>query len=36
MPSPADCRTWLKEAGFTGICIEPLAGPHSVAIAVKP
>lgn len=31
-----DCESWLKEAGFKDIKFEPLIGPHTMAIAIKP
>jgi hypothetical protein len=31
----ADCRVWLREAGFRETRTEPLVGGHSMAVAVK-
>jgi hypothetical protein len=31
----ADCNVWMREAGFTAIRIEHLAGPDSMVIGVK-
>jgi hypothetical protein len=31
----ADCIGWLREAGFTQIRQEPLAGPHSMVVGIK-
>ncbi len=31
-----DCESWLTEAGFKDIKFEPLIGPHTMAIAIKP
>lgn len=31
----ADCRGWLKEAGFRKSYIEPLAGPDSMVVGIK-
>ena len=31
----ADCRSWMKKAGFTRTKVEPLAGPDSMVIAIK-
>lgn len=32
----ADCESWMKEAGFKDIHFEPLIGPHTMAVAIKP
>ncbi|RFB76393.1 methyltransferase [Methylovirgula sp. 4M-Z18] len=32
----ADCRTWMHEAGFVSTCVEPLVGPDSMVIGLKP
>jgi SAM-dependent methyltransferase len=32
----SDCAGWLRDAGFTQIGIEPLVGPHSMAVGIKP
>jgi len=31
----ADCRRWLKDAGFRKSYIEPLAGPDSMVVGIK-
>ena len=31
----ADCRSWMKKAGFTRTKVESLAGPDSMVIAIK-
>ncbi|MFO1124897.1 MAG: methyltransferase [Methylocystis sp.] len=31
----ADCRGWMKDAGFSNSRVEPLSGPNSMAIGVK-
>jgi hypothetical protein len=31
----ADCRQWMKEAGFKRTKVEKLAGPDSMVIAIK-
>ena len=31
----ADCRAWMKEAGFKGSRIEPLVGPDSMIVGIK-
>ncbi len=31
----ADCTGWMKDAGFSSIRMEPLAGPDSMVIGVK-
>ena len=31
----ADCKAWMREAGFSSVRIEPLGGPQSMAVAVK-
>jgi hypothetical protein len=31
----ADCNAWMREAGFTAIRIEHLAGPDSMVIGIK-
>ncbi|MEU7025031.1 methyltransferase [Streptomyces sp. NPDC046203] len=31
----ADCRTWLRDAGFTDARAEPLLGTHTLVTAVK-
>ncbi|WP_262299886.1 acetylserotonin O-methyltransferase [Microvirga sesbaniae] len=31
----ADCRTWMAEAGFQDVRIQPLQGPYSAAIGRK-
>jgi precorrin-6B methylase 2 len=31
----AECRAWMKEAGFKDVSIEPLQGPYSMAVAYK-
>jgi O-methyltransferase domain/Dimerisation domain len=31
----ADCRQWMKDAGFRETRVERLAGPHSMVIAIK-
>jgi hypothetical protein len=31
----ADCRGWLKEAGFAETRFEPLVGPDSMVIGIK-
>lgn len=31
----ADCAGWMREAGFAKVSVEPLSGPHSIAVATK-
>jgi len=31
----ADCRSWMKEAGFRKSYVEPLAGPDSMVVGIK-
>jgi len=31
----ADCRRWMKEAGFRKSYVEPLAGPDSMVVGIK-
>lgn len=31
----ADCKEWMREAGFTGTRVEPLVGPDSMVIGFK-
>ena len=31
----ADCRGWLRDAGFRDSYVEPLGGPDSMAVGVK-
>jgi hypothetical protein len=31
----ADCRSWMEEAGFQNVQIQPLQGPYSAAIGRK-
>jgi hypothetical protein len=31
----ADCREWMREAGFSETLVEPLVGPHSMVIGIK-
>jgi SAM-dependent methyltransferase len=31
----ADCRAWMKEAGFRESYVEPLAGPDSMVVGIK-
>ena len=31
----ADCKEWMREAGFSEVRVEPLVGPTSMAVAVK-
>jgi hypothetical protein len=31
----ADCKAWMREAGFSSARIEPLVGPQSMAVGVK-
>ena len=31
----ADCRRWMREAGFTDTYVEPLVGPESMVVAIK-
>jgi SAM-dependent methyltransferase len=31
----ADCCLWMREAGFAEARVEPLVGPHSIAIGIK-
>ena len=31
----ADCRSWLKEAGFRKSSVEPLVGPDSMVVGIK-
>ena len=31
----ADCQGWMREAGFTEIYIEPLAGADSMVVGIK-
>lgn len=31
----ADCRQWMKKAGFTRTSVEHLAGPDSMVIGIK-
>jgi SAM-dependent methyltransferase len=31
----ADCRTWMKEAGFSRTRVEPLAGPDGMVVGFK-
>jgi hypothetical protein len=33
--SGADCRGWLKDAGFKETRVEHLVGPDSMAIGIK-
>jgi hypothetical protein len=31
----ADCRAWLRDAGFRDTHVEPLVGPYSMVVGVK-
>lgn len=31
----ADCMAWMKEAGFTQSCVEPLTGADSMVVGIK-
>ena len=31
----ADCRAWMREAGFRNAYVEHLAGPDSMVVGVK-
>jgi hypothetical protein len=31
----ADCRGWMREAGFSQTRVEPLAGADSMVVAIK-
>jgi hypothetical protein len=31
----ADCQKWMREVGFSATRVEPLVGPHSMAIGIK-
>ena len=31
----ADCSTWMREAGFKEIRVEPLLGPNSMVVGTK-
>ena len=31
----ADCRGWLREAGFRESRVERLVGPHSMVVGIK-
>ena len=31
----ADCRAWMREAGFREAYVEPLVGPDSMAVGIK-
>ena len=31
----ADCASWVKEAGFSAVRVEPLVGPDSMVIGTK-
>ena len=31
----ADCRSWMREAGFMDVRVEPLVGPDSMVIGFK-
>ena len=31
----ADCRSWMKEAGFTQNYVQHLAGPDSMVVGTK-
>ena len=31
----ADCKRWMKEAGFKRTTVEPLAGPDSMVVGIK-
>ena len=31
----ADCKAWMREAGFSSVRVEPLGGPQSMAVGVK-
>jgi hypothetical protein len=31
----ADCRAWMREAGFSQTRVESLVGPQSMIVAVK-
>jgi hypothetical protein len=31
----ADCRKWMKEAGFKSTKVVPLVGPDSMVIGIK-
>jgi hypothetical protein len=31
----ADCRQWMKEAGFRETYVEPLVGPDSMVVGLK-
>ena len=31
----ADCKEWMREAGFSSVRVEPLVGPTSMAVGVK-
>ena len=33
--SGADCMAWMKAAGFTQSCVEPLTATHSMVIGIK-
>jgi O-methyltransferase domain/Dimerisation domain len=33
--TPADCRRWMSEAGFTEVSVRHLVGPISMATAIK-
>ena len=32
----ADCKAWMEEAGFSTMRVEPLTGPDSMVIGIKP
>ena len=32
----ADCKAWMEEAGFSTMRVEPLMGPDSMVIGIKP
>ena len=31
----ADCRAWMREAGFRESYVEPLVGPNSMVVGIK-
>jgi hypothetical protein len=31
----ADCRQWMRDAGFTSTSVEPLGGPDSMVVGIK-
>lgn len=32
----ADCMSWIRDAGFTNLGVEPLTQVESIAVGLKP